>query len=129
MRDPLSANAAASRAVCAGAGDLLVRRLGQAPSYREVPRDPLAGRTVPQSHEAQPRSPGYSEERLNLTWWVAIRLEQRDGTSAALWGLGGPSVDGPYCPRRSWASSSTPCAATSRSAPGAHLLRARLATA
>lgn len=31
------------------------------------------------------RSPGGTGERLNLTWWVAIRLDNLD----ALWGLGG----------------------------------------
>jgi serine/threonine-protein kinase RsbW len=35
------------------------------------------------------RSPGGPGERLNLAWWVAIRLGQSDGTPAALWGLGG----------------------------------------
>lgn len=35
------------------------------------------------------RSPGGPGERLNLTWWVAIRLENPDGTPAAVWGLGG----------------------------------------
>lgn len=35
------------------------------------------------------RSPGGTGERLNLTWWVAIPLENSDGTLAALWGLGG----------------------------------------
>ena len=38
---------------------------------------------------AVPRSPGGPGERLDLTWWVAIRLEKPDGTPAALWGLGG----------------------------------------
>ena len=37
------------------------------------------------------RSPGGTGERLNLTWWVAIPLENPDGTPAALWGLGGRS--------------------------------------
>jgi anti-sigma regulatory factor (Ser/Thr protein kinase) len=36
-----------------------------------------------------PRSPGGTGERLNLMWWVAVRLEKSDGTLAALWGLGG----------------------------------------
>jgi anti-sigma regulatory factor (Ser/Thr protein kinase) len=36
-----------------------------------------------------PRSPGGTGERLNLIWWVAIRLEKSDGRPAALWGLGG----------------------------------------
>jgi anti-sigma regulatory factor (Ser/Thr protein kinase) len=36
-----------------------------------------------------PRSPGGTGERLDLTWWVAIPLENSDGTPAALWGLGG----------------------------------------
>jgi anti-sigma regulatory factor (Ser/Thr protein kinase) len=38
---------------------------------------------------AVPRSPGGPGERLNLTWWVAIPLDQPDGAPAALWGLGG----------------------------------------
>jgi anti-sigma regulatory factor (Ser/Thr protein kinase) len=36
-----------------------------------------------------PRSPGGTGERLELTWWLAIPLENPDGTPAALWGLGG----------------------------------------
>jgi hypothetical protein len=36
-----------------------------------------------------PRSPGGPGERLNLTWWVAVALENSDGTPAALWGFGG----------------------------------------
>ena len=36
-----------------------------------------------------PRSPGGTGERLNLTWWVAVALEQSDATPAAIWGLGG----------------------------------------
>jgi hypothetical protein len=36
-----------------------------------------------------PRSPGGTGERLNLTWWVAVALENSDGTPAALWGFGG----------------------------------------
>jgi anti-sigma regulatory factor (Ser/Thr protein kinase) len=36
-----------------------------------------------------PRSPGGPGERLELTWWLAIPLEDPDGTPAALWGLGG----------------------------------------
>jgi anti-sigma regulatory factor (Ser/Thr protein kinase) len=35
------------------------------------------------------RSPGGTGERLNLTWWVAVPLENRDRTRAVLWGLGG----------------------------------------
>ena len=35
------------------------------------------------------RSPGGTGERLNLTWWISIPLENPDGTPAALWGLGG----------------------------------------
>ena len=35
------------------------------------------------------RSPGGTGERLNLSWWVSIPLEESDGTPAALWGLGG----------------------------------------
>ena len=36
-----------------------------------------------------PRSPGGTGERLNLTWWVAVPLENFDGTGAVLWGFGG----------------------------------------
>ena len=36
-----------------------------------------------------PRSPGGTGERLNLTWWVAVPVENADGTPTALWGLGG----------------------------------------
>ena len=36
-----------------------------------------------------PRSPGGTGERLNLMWWVAVALENSDGTPAAIWGLGG----------------------------------------
>jgi serine/threonine-protein kinase RsbW/stage II sporulation protein AB (anti-sigma F factor) len=36
-----------------------------------------------------PRSPGGTGERLNLTWWVSVALEQPGGTRAALWGFGG----------------------------------------
>ena len=36
-----------------------------------------------------PRSPGGTGERLALRWWVAVPLEGRDGSPAALWGLGG----------------------------------------
>ncbi len=36
-----------------------------------------------------PRSPGGTGERLNLAWWIAVPLENPDGTPAALWGLGG----------------------------------------
>jgi anti-sigma regulatory factor (Ser/Thr protein kinase) len=35
------------------------------------------------------RSPGGTGERLDLTWWVAVLLEESDGTPVALWGLGG----------------------------------------
>jgi serine/threonine-protein kinase RsbW len=36
-----------------------------------------------------PRSPGGTGERLNLTWWVAVPLNDSGGMPAALWGLGG----------------------------------------
>jgi serine/threonine-protein kinase RsbW len=36
-----------------------------------------------------PRTPGGTGERLGLTWWVAVSLAARNGTPAALWGLGG----------------------------------------
>jgi anti-sigma regulatory factor (Ser/Thr protein kinase) len=45
-----------------------------------------------------PRSPGGTGERLNLTWWVAVALEQRDGTPAAIWGLGGRGGGHPVPP-------------------------------
>jgi anti-sigma regulatory factor (Ser/Thr protein kinase) len=38
---------------------------------------------------AVPRSPGGTGERLSLIWWVAVPLEEADGTPTALWGLGG----------------------------------------
>ena len=67
-----------------------------------------------------PRSPGGTGERLNLAWWIAVPLENPDGTPAALWGLGG---------RRGWTSGTARgghphlrrrcAAATSRSPPSA----------
>jgi serine/threonine-protein kinase RsbW len=36
-----------------------------------------------------PRSPGGTGERLGLRWWVAVTLEDPDGSPVALWGLGG----------------------------------------
>ena len=36
-----------------------------------------------------PRSPGGPGERLALTWWVAVPLQDPHGKPAALWGLGG----------------------------------------
>jgi anti-sigma regulatory factor (Ser/Thr protein kinase) len=36
-----------------------------------------------------PRSPGGTGERLHLTWWIAVALENSDRAPAALWGLGG----------------------------------------
>jgi serine/threonine-protein kinase RsbW len=36
-----------------------------------------------------PRSPGGTGERLNLTWWIAVALEESSGMPAAIWGLGG----------------------------------------
>lgn len=36
-----------------------------------------------------PRSPGGTGERLGLTWWVAVPLENGDGEPAAMWGIGG----------------------------------------
>jgi anti-sigma regulatory factor (Ser/Thr protein kinase) len=45
-----------------------------------------------------PRSPGGPGERLNLSWWVAVALEEPDGTPAALWGLGGREGGHPVPP-------------------------------
>jgi anti-sigma regulatory factor (Ser/Thr protein kinase) len=36
-----------------------------------------------------PRSPGGPGERLDLSWWIAVALENADRAPAALWGLGG----------------------------------------
>lgn len=45
-----------------------------------------------------PRSPGGPGERLNLTWWIAVPLENADGAPAALWGLGGRAGGHPEPP-------------------------------
>ena len=45
-----------------------------------------------------PRSPGGTGERLDLMWWVAVALEQSNGTPGAIWGLGG-RLGGPPVPR------------------------------
>ena len=45
-----------------------------------------------------PRSPGGTGERLNLTWWVAVALENSERTPAALWGLGGRGGGHPVPP-------------------------------
>jgi hypothetical protein len=45
-----------------------------------------------------PRSPGGTGEHLNLTWWIAVPLQKPDGTSAALWGLGGREGGHPVPP-------------------------------
>ena len=45
-----------------------------------------------------PRSPGGPGERLSLTWWVAVALENSDGTPGALWGLGGREGGQPVPP-------------------------------
>jgi anti-sigma regulatory factor (Ser/Thr protein kinase) len=42
-----------------------------------------------------PRSPGGTGERLNLTWWIAVALENPDGAPAAIWGLGGREAGHP----------------------------------
>jgi hypothetical protein len=47
---------------------------------------------------AVPRSPGGPGERLNLTWWVAVALEDSHGTPAALWGFGGRAGGRPVPP-------------------------------
>lgn len=45
-----------------------------------------------------PRSPGGTGERLNLTWWIAVSLENSDRAPAALWGLGGREGGRPVPP-------------------------------
>lgn len=45
-----------------------------------------------------PRSPGGTGERLNLRWWLAVALENADGTPAAIWGLGGRGGGRPVPP-------------------------------
>ena len=45
-----------------------------------------------------PRSPGGIGDRLHLSWWVAVPLENSDGTPAALWGLGGRENGHPVAP-------------------------------
>jgi anti-sigma regulatory factor (Ser/Thr protein kinase) len=46
-----------------------------------------------------PRSPGGTGERLNLAWWVAVRVAKPDGTPAAIWGLGGREGGRPVPPQ------------------------------
>jgi anti-sigma regulatory factor (Ser/Thr protein kinase) len=76
-----------------------------------------------------PRSPGGPGERLNLTWWVAIRLEKPDGTPAALWGLGGRTGGRPV-PSGKVIRILADAAGDDLAQPaGRALLRARLATA
>jgi anti-sigma regulatory factor (Ser/Thr protein kinase) len=77
---------------------------------------------------AVPRSPGGPGERLDLTWWVAIRLEQPDGAPAALWGLGGRAGGRPV-PSETVIRTLADAARRDLSQPGERaLLRARLAT-
>jgi anti-sigma regulatory factor (Ser/Thr protein kinase) len=45
-----------------------------------------------------PRSPGGTGERLDLTWWVAVALEQSNRAPAAVWGLGGRGGGHPVPP-------------------------------
>jgi hypothetical protein len=45
-----------------------------------------------------PRSPGGTGERLDLTWWVAVALENSSRKPAALWGLGGRGGGHPVPP-------------------------------
>ena len=45
-----------------------------------------------------PRSPGGPGERLNLTWWAVVPLENADGAPAALWGFGGRAGGHPVPP-------------------------------
>jgi anti-sigma regulatory factor (Ser/Thr protein kinase) len=45
-----------------------------------------------------PRSPGGTGERLNLAWWVAVALENSDGTPAAIWGMGSRAGGHPIPP-------------------------------
>lgn len=47
---------------------------------------------------AVPRSPGGPGERLDLAWWLAVPLEDPDGSPAALWGLGGRKGGRPVPP-------------------------------
>ena len=76
-----------------------------------------------------PRSPGGPGERLNLTWWLAIRLEERDGSPAALWGLGG-RFGGRSVPSEKVIQILADAAGGDLAQPAARaLLRARLATA
>jgi hypothetical protein len=45
-----------------------------------------------------PRSPGGTGEHLDLTWWVAVALEQPRGTPGVIWGLGGRAGGRPVPP-------------------------------
>jgi serine/threonine-protein kinase RsbW len=78
---------------------------------------------------AVPRSPGGPGERLNLTWWVAIRLEQADGTPAALWGLGGRAGGRPVPNERALRMLADAARGDLAQPAARALLRARLATA
>lgn len=77
---------------------------------------------------AVPRSPGGPGERLDLTWWIAVRLEKPDGTPAALWGLGGRAGGRPV-PNETVIRMLADAARADLAQPaGRALLRARLAT-
>jgi hypothetical protein len=45
-----------------------------------------------------PRSPGGTGERLDLTWWISVALQNPHQTPAALWGLGGRGGGHPVPP-------------------------------
>jgi anti-sigma regulatory factor (Ser/Thr protein kinase) len=71
-----------------------------------------------------PRSPGGTGEHLNLTWWVAIRLERSD----ALWGIGGRAGGRPV-PSEPVMRMLARAASSDLAQPGERaLLRAALAT-
>ncbi|MFL5862329.1 MAG: ATP-binding protein [Solirubrobacteraceae bacterium] len=75
------------------------------------------------------RSPGGTGERLNLAWWVAVALENSDGTPAAIWGLGGRAGGRPV-PREEVISILTDATHHDLEQPAERaVLRARLATA
>jgi anti-sigma regulatory factor (Ser/Thr protein kinase) len=81
-------------------------------------------------HDASvPRSPGGPGERLGLTWWLAIPLENLDGTPTALWGLGGRLGGRPVPSEKVIHILSDAARGDLVQPAGRALLRARLATA